>query len=145
MCSEEGLNFEETRESWGNYKSMREDATTAALLGFSSVQEMHESEEEHFEYETDDAQETALPIDEIVQLGEAIQEAISEELMQDINQMDDVQVFAGLDNAHGDTLAALEIIKKRSEHYKAKAKTLSKQADEAIEDMIREIRRSQDD
>lgn len=136
-CAEYGLTSEETRDSWKNYKKMRQDARDAAIQGFESVEEWGANDEE-------------IPIqDQIREVAESINEAISEALEEEDNEENllshaDEQLFLDLEDDSKDILESFANIKERIEYYEARAKILRREADEAADQYARDIRRSLD-
>lgn len=137
-CTEYGLTAEETRDSWKNYKKMRQDARDAALQGFESVEEWGANDEE-------------LPIqDQIREVAESINEAISDAIEDTeieerlLDPEYDEQLFLDLEDDSKDILESFANIKDRIEYYEARAKILRREADEAADQYARDIRRSLD-
>ena len=141
-CAEEGLTAEDTRDSWKNYKKMRQDARDAAILGFETV-----AEYQNYDVESDEE----VPIQEqIREVAESINEAISEALEEEDNNEEnllshaDEQLFLDLEDDSKDILESFANIKDRIEYYEARAKILRREADEAADQYARDIRRSLD-
>ena len=142
-CAEEGLTAEDTRDSWKNYKKMRQDARDAAILGFETVEEY-----QNYDVESDEEVPIQEQIREVAEsINEAISEVIEDNAEEEVRLLDpeyDEQLFLDLEDDSKDILESFANIKDRIEYYEARAKILRREADEAADQYARDIRRSLD-
>ena len=136
LCAEEGLTFEQTRESWSNYKEMVREAEIAALrgdrlLGFVSP----DSGIEFTDY-----------LKQMDALSKDIEQSVSDALEDDeSNEEVDVTLFENAEKSHAALVEDIAAIGERSAYYRERAQILDNEAEDATDSMIRQIRRAIDD
>jgi hypothetical protein len=136
LCAEEELTFEQTRESWSNYKEMVCEAEIAALrgdtlLGFVSP----DSGIEFTDY-----------LKQMDALSKDIEQSVSDALEDDeSNEEVDVTLFENAEKSHAALVEDIAAIGERSAYYRERAQILDNEAEDATDSMIRQIRRAIDD